>query len=267
MDVKETGEKLLGQDYTKQAKDKSSLGKDDFMKLMLAQMQHQDPLSPQDSTEYLSQLAQMSSLEELQNMNESMKNLSIMQASATNSQMVDYVGKTITASTNEISVSSTGNKAEMEYELESNASSVDITITDENGNVVRTIKAGSKSLGKHKINWDGKDDEGNPVPPGKYTFDIAGVDKNGAKVKAETFIKGTVTGISYENGYPELLIGDVKVPVGNVVSIDDETKEKSFNFSNIKTPEKIELSENKNTYLEKLLTKKASLGNFYNINK
>ena len=78
MDVKETGEKLLGQDYIQRAKDKSSLNKDDFMKLMLAQMQHQDPLSPQDSTEYLSQLAQMSSLEELQNMNESMKNLSIV---------------------------------------------------------------------------------------------------------------------------------------------------------------------------------------------
>jgi len=267
MDVKETGEKLLGQDYIQRAKDKSSLNKDDFMKLMLAQMQHQDPLSPQDSTQYLSQLAQMSSLEELQNMNESMKNLSIMQASATNSQMVDYVGKTMTASSNEISVSSTGNKAEMEYTLESNAASVDISITDENGNVIKTIKAGSKSSGKHKIVWDGTDNEGNPVPKGKYTFDIAGVDKNGAKVKAETFIKGKVTGISYEKGYPELVIGDIKIPVGNVVSIDSQQENSKFDFSNIKTPKQIDITTKNKTKLEQLFTQKAKLGNFYNINK
>lgn len=262
MDVKETSQALLGQGFIENARDKSQLGKDDFMKLLLAQMQHQDPLSPTDSVGQIAQLAQLSSLEQLENINDNIATMSMVEAAGTNSQTVNYIGKTITAATDKISVSSTGKPAgEMSYELGSNANSVDITITDEFGNIVRTIKHNAKSMGKHEIEWDGLDDDGNPVKEGVYSFDIAAVDGDGSKVEAMTLVKGKVTGITYENGYPELIIGNVKITLGSVISVD-ETLDGESN-SNILTP-KVDLLK---IDAEEGYTLKAIKSNFFNMKK
>ena len=76
------------------------LGKDDFLNLLVAQLQHQDPLNPAESTEFTAQLAQFSSLEQLSNINDNLKNMELFQTSVTNSQAVSYIGKEITAKGN-----------------------------------------------------------------------------------------------------------------------------------------------------------------------
>ena len=73
----------------------SSMGKDDFLQLLVTQLQNQDPLSPMDSTGFTAQLAQFSSLEELQNINETLSGVGSSQTILTNSQAVDYIGKQI----------------------------------------------------------------------------------------------------------------------------------------------------------------------------
>ncbi len=73
------------------------LGKDDFLNLLVTQLQHQDPLNPAESTEFTAQLAQFSSLEQLNNINDNLKNMELFQTSVTNSQAVSYIGKEITA--------------------------------------------------------------------------------------------------------------------------------------------------------------------------
>lgn len=263
MDVKETGQTLLGNNFVQESREKSDLTKDDFLKLLLAQMQNQDPLAPQDSKEYLSQLAQLSSLEELQNLNDSISTMSILQAASNNSQTVNYIGKTITAGGNEFSVTTPGKTdVELIYKLEGNAESCDITISDENGKVVRTIKGGAQSSGEHTVEWDGLDDSGNPLPAGKYKFDVAAVDGDGAKLEPVYMVKGKVTGITYENGYPELLMGETRVALGNVVSVDNQAVTESENnliFANIQ-PNPITKFDT-----EKLYTAKAASKNTFNV--
>ena len=72
------------------------LGKDDFLSLLVAQLQHQDPLNPAEGTEFTAQLAQFSSLEQLSNINDNLENMELFQTSMTNSQAVSYIGKEIT---------------------------------------------------------------------------------------------------------------------------------------------------------------------------
>jgi flagellar basal-body rod modification protein FlgD len=69
------------------------LGKNDFLNLLVTQLQHQDPLNPTESTEFTAQLAQFSSLEQLNNINDNLKNMELFQTSMTNSQAVSYIGK------------------------------------------------------------------------------------------------------------------------------------------------------------------------------
>ncbi len=249
---------LVNSSYTTETKDKTSLDKDDFLTLLLAQMQNQDPLNPQDSTEYLSQLAQLSSLESLQNIDESLYSLGIAQMAGTNSQAVSYIGKTVKAAGQDVTVNSDGEvTAEMLYDLGENAESCDITITNADGDIVKVIKAGSKEKGEHSVEWDGTDENGNKVPAGEYHFDVAAVNSDGDTIDSAYYTKGEVTGITYENGYPELYIGGVKIVLGNVVEVSGDSKVVSEEAAI-----KYKLAK-----IEQYFTANAANKNVYNVSK
>ncbi|MFO7734950.1 MAG: FlgD immunoglobulin-like domain containing protein [bacterium] len=260
MDIKETGEKMIGRDFVEETRDKNSLKKDDFMKLLLTQMQHQDPLSPMESTDYISQLAELTSLEELQNIHEGVQNLAVMEAAGTNSQTVNYIGKNIKAVGSTISVGKKGDvNADMYYSLEENAKSVDVTIKDEDGNIVRTIKNGPQDAGEHSIVWDGRDNDGNLVPSGKYSYDVAAVGNEGEKINSDKAIEGKVTGVTYENGYPELMIGDIRVMLGDIISVDGENPEMADSL------DPVDLSREEILSMEKIVSNEAKIKNLYNM--
>lgn len=249
---------LVNSSYTTETEDQTSLDKDDFLTLLLAQMQNQDPLNPQDNTEYLSQLAQLSSLESLQNIDDSLYDLGVAQMAGTNSQAVSYIGKTVKAAGQNVTVNSDETvAAEMIYELGENAESTDVTITNSDGDIVRVIKAGSKESGEHTVEWDGTDENGNKVPEGEYHFDVAAVNSDGDSVDAAYYTKGEVTGITYENGYPELYIGGIKVVLGNVVEVSGESK----------VVNEDEVSKYKVAKIEQYLTANAASKNIFNVNK
>ena len=84
--------------------DKTTLGKDDFLKLFVAQLQNQDPLSPMESTEFTSQLAQFSSLEQLTNVNQNLDYLLMYQSSMNNAEAINFIGSTVKASGSSIGV-------------------------------------------------------------------------------------------------------------------------------------------------------------------
>ena len=73
------------------------MDKDDFLNLLITQLQNQDPLNPTDSTEFTAQLAQFSSLEQLNNVNQNLQTLQLYQASINNAQTVSFIGKEVTA--------------------------------------------------------------------------------------------------------------------------------------------------------------------------
>ena len=200
-------------DSSSSVKAGGELGKNEFMQLLVAQLQAQDPLNPMDSSEFISQLAQFSSLEQLQGINDKLDDLTPNISGAAN-----IIGREIEALGNQVMVGD-GVAGDIYFELADEATEVYVTISDSNGAYIRSITTGSLGAGNQMVAWDGTDDNGNTVPDGTYTVEIQAVGTNGNAVEATPLIKGTVTGATFENGLTYLLIGDNAIPLSNVTKI------------------------------------------------
>ncbi len=200
----------------------STLGKDDFMKLLIAQMQNQDPMNPMDSTQYAAQLAQFSSLEQLQNLNTSMTqsinaNLTLTQ-SINNTLASTLIGKDVKMGSS--TVSNAGQASvDLGYNLPSNAKSVSINIYDASGNLVKTMDSSATSYGDNKLSWDFTDNNGNKLPDGNYTFQIAAKDDSGNDITASPFTLGTISGIRFTSSGTQLVINNTEYQLSDVQEI------------------------------------------------
>jgi len=195
-----------------------TMDKEAFLTLLIAQLQHQDPLNPADSTEFTAQLAQFSSLEQLSNVNENLESLKLYQASMNNSQAVAIIGKEIAFAGNSMEVKS-GQASACEFELSAAAKQATVSIYDATGNFVVDIELTSLPAGQQSVTWDGKDRNGNTVADGSYTFDVQAEGTNGETPTATTYSRGTVTGITFEDGITYLMVGGAKVAIGDVTRI------------------------------------------------
>jgi flagellar basal-body rod modification protein FlgD len=183
------------------------LGKDEFLKLFIAQIQYQDPLNPLDSAEFTAQLAQFSSVEQLYGMNSKLGNIEeTMNNQSEQRDNLGYIGKTVKADDNTMNVDN-GTVQSGSYTID-DSGYVTIDVYDSDGVVVRTFYKGWEDKGEHDVNWDGRDDSGAPAGDGSYTFEVTARDEDGFYVPSNTYISGEVTGITYQDGQPYLMIGD-----------------------------------------------------------
>lgn len=148
-----------------------ALDKDDFLKLLVTQLQNQDPLNPADSTEFVTQLAQFSSLEQLQNVNDNIKIVQMFDQSINNSQAVTFVGKTVKA-TGSVFELSDGGTYDVQYQLGESAATVYVSIFNSSGETIKKIEMENLSAGTQSVVWDGKDENGKVAPEGTYTFSV-----------------------------------------------------------------------------------------------
>jgi flagellar basal-body rod modification protein FlgD len=200
--------------------DQGAMGKDSFMKLLVTQLSNQDPMSPADSTEFISQLAEFTSLEQLVGLNEGLNILALTQAAATSAQMVSYVGKEVTIGDSSIFVTGDDDTVGLSFDLPEHASSVEVTITNESGEVVRTVELGARMAGPLHTSIDAVDEFGSPLPEGTYTYEVTALGKDGEPMEVSQHSTGLVESVVFENGYPELLLSDGrKVPLGQVVKV------------------------------------------------
>jgi flagellar basal-body rod modification protein FlgD len=196
----------------------SVLGKDDFLHLLITQLQNQDPLNPADATEFTAQLAQFSSLEQLSNVNDNLEQLQNFQASTNNSQAVSLLGKEITATGNFLQLAD-GEPIGCNFSLDKDAAAVAVSIYDSTGEFVKAFDRKDLAAGRHTLVWDGTDGNGNPAKDGNYTFEILAADANDQNVKATTFFTGSVDTITFENNSPFLISGGQKVAFGDVIQV------------------------------------------------
>ena len=204
--------------------DVASLGKDDFLKLLLAELKNQDPLNPADNTEFVAQLAQFSSLEQMTQMNESLQ-LSLdantaLSGSINNAMMVNYFGKDVAAETNMFNYSGEGD-AEFTFMLNDPVINASINIVDESGNVVRHFSLESLSKGMKAVKWDGLTDRGLQAPDGLYTYEFQGENLTGGDAEIIPFFTGTVNGIIWSDGKANLSIDGVPVPFDKITGITE----------------------------------------------
>ncbi len=194
------------------------LGKEDFLKLLVTQLNYQDPLNPMDNEAFIAQLAQFSSLEQLMSLNSGMNSLAMAQVSMAGTEAVSFIGKEVKVLGNEIEYDGT-NPVELNYELGGDAEEVTIRIYDENDNFVKEVTLGAQDEGMQSYTWDGLKDDLGTAEAGKYHYEVTAKDAEGANVETFTYLVGIVDSISYENGYPELVIGDKHVTLADVVEV------------------------------------------------
>lgn len=183
-----------------------TLGKQDFLNLLVAQLQNQDPLNPVDDKEFVAQLAQFSSLEQAMQTNERLGLLQNTNTALNNAQVTGLIGQTVEANGNKVALTDARPLA-LGYNLGSDAVESTITIRDASGKAVRTMAAGGGTAGRHDAFWDGMDDSGNAMPAGTYTVEVTAKNASGGQVTTSTRVKGVVTSVTFENGSAELIIG------------------------------------------------------------
>jgi len=196
------------------------LGKDDFLNMLIAQLQHQDPLNPTDSTDFTAQLAQFSSLEQLSNINDSLKNMEQFQASLTDSQAVSYIGKEITAKGNTVLLES-GRPAECHFELGTNAALAAISVYDASGAFVKSFETGPLNSGRQSAAWDGTDNNGNSASPGLYRFEVQAVDAENQSLSVTPLLSSVVTGVSFKDQTVSLITGLQTVAIDDVIDVSE----------------------------------------------
>ncbi len=200
---------------------KDTLGKEDFLRLLTTQLSNQDPLNPMDNTAFVSQMAEFSGLEQLMNMGEAMGQLAVAQAIGNGTDMVSFIGKEVSYLGDTVQYTPPGDQP-VGVELEGPASVVTVSVYDDTGKLVKTIESkGAFAKGSNEIVWDGTDAQGLPVPEGEYSFKVSAQDADGGAVGASTRLKGVVEGVTYASGFPELIIGGKRVPVGQVMEVLD----------------------------------------------
>lgn len=208
--------------YAQAAGSQSLLGKDDFLKLLITQLRYQDPLNPLDGTEFASQLAQFSSVEQLANINSnleaSLDTNQLLTQSIGNSLAATMIGKEVRAAGDAIQLTG-GGEVRLGYTLASVAASAEVKIYDANGTLVRTLTGTGTDKGDNRVVWDGKDDQGASLAAGSYTFSVKAVDGGGTAISSTQFLFGTVSSVRFKPTGTVFVVDGAEIPLSQILEI------------------------------------------------
>lgn len=204
-------------DESKKNDPKDDLGLNQFLTMLVAQLKHQDPLNPMDGTDFTAQLAQFSALEQQFQMNDSLAGIQSALSAQQNGSAIDYIGKTVKTADNTLVVKE-GKADSADYTLSGRAQ-VSLYVYDSQGLEVRKIYEGWQDAGEYRIDWDGRDNAGNPVSDGTYQVEVVAQDDQGLVVSTSTYVSGEVTGVTYHGGLAYLMIDDRTISPSAVVEV------------------------------------------------
>ncbi len=199
----------------------NKLGKDEFLKLLVAQLANQDPTNPTDNQAFIAQLAQFSTVEQQSQMNSTLESLLVAQASSNQTGIANLVGKEVIFKSDTVSLPGEGS-VELTGRLAADATRLNASITDSNGKAIRTItlEAAQRS-GDLSMIWDGLDSNGNRVPAGNYKVKFTAADKDNKAVGVESRGLGRATGVSFDQGVPLLNVNGVRVRLSDIIELSE----------------------------------------------
>lgn len=183
-----------------------------FLELLLVQLENQDPLDPVDSETFTSQLCALSQLEQAAITNEYLENLD---SSVTSSQAVSYIGKSVNVEGNTVNIAE-DNTGEISFTISDEAAETYISIYDDDGNTIWSEELTDLSSGTFTVSLDDLDDD---MAGGSYTFSVSAYDEDGETVDVTTYSSMEVTGVVYDDGVPYLVAGDDSISLDDVTEI------------------------------------------------
>lgn len=160
-------------DQSGQAKGKNELGQEDFLKLLITQMSFQDPINPQDSGEFLGQMAQFGTVDGISQLNQTVSNLTSQFYSNQALQASSLVGRKVSLPS-ELNYLSSKDGMQGSIELASSVQNLQVTVKSPQGEIIRKIELGSQEQGSVDFKWNGFDDKNQPVQSGIYKIEAQG---------------------------------------------------------------------------------------------
>jgi len=193
------------------------LGKDDFMNLLLVELQNQDPTDPMDSDKILSQTSELATLESADNTNKALEELSVALTNSQQYSVIGAIGKTASLGSDAIEHAE-GTTSSFEIYFPDDVKSGTVEITDLDGNLVRTIELGENAQGVYAFDWDGVTDEGTLAEDGIYRVQASYTTPSGES-KATAVGTYPIESVRFDNGDALLKLGSNYVPMDQVVEI------------------------------------------------
>jgi len=184
----------------------SSLGQDAFLQLLVTQLEYQDPLNPMDDKDFVAELAQFSSLEQLTEINSGIDGLKSIGEEQEMIGAVNFMGKTVDATGTALYLSN-GSATGVTFTLPDNAATCLVNVLDSSGDIVRTVDMGETAAGEVSFTWDGKDYDGNICDDGLYQIAVTATDADGNTETVTSTMTGTVCGVKQSSGTYYLNIG------------------------------------------------------------
>lgn len=199
---------------SKTAATPGQLTQEDFLKMLVAQMQYQNPLQPQDASKFMEQISQMSQIQGMQDMQKTFQSMvssmnanQVVQASA-------LIGRSVAAPGTSGNLLP-GQPFTGQVVLPQSTESLQVKILDSTGTVVKTVNMGSQSMGTEGFTWDGIKDDGTPAAAGAYTVKAEAI-IDGAPVQQETRIGAVIDSVTVDKSSVALNLQD-----GRQVSLND----------------------------------------------
>lgn len=220
----------VGTDPTTTAASTSSTGtagsmsalatQDQFMKLFIAQLQNQDPLSPQDSSAFLAQLAQMSQLEQATETNQRLQSLADAQSAANRASMTEMVGRSVTANASTLEVRDgsaplTAGGPQLSVHTDLPAKQLELDIIDGSGKTVKSIDLGAPGAGDMVIDPT----KVGVLPVGTYQIAVKGKAADGTAITGSASVTGIVNALQMGDTGDRFRIGPFNVSPANVTSV------------------------------------------------
>jgi flagellar basal-body rod modification protein FlgD len=179
----------------KAARERTENMSNQFLKLLVTQMQNQDPLNPMDNAQVTSQIAQINTVSGINDLNNQLAKINGKIDTSQQLQASKLIGHEVLVPGNKIRVGDKGAATPFGVDLPANAAKVKITITDDAGTVVHQSTQSHLKAGVQSFSWDGKDANSKPVDAGSYTVNIQAEDADGKSIKAKPLATGYVDGV------------------------------------------------------------------------
>ncbi len=197
----------------------NAMGKDEFLKLLTFQLQHQDPMNPMDQSKMTGELAQFSQLEQLSNLNKKFDDQNKTKAIEDKFYAASFVGKKVVTTGSTITLKNSGDPGDVLFKLDGDASKVMVRVLDEKNNIMGEIWREGMSGGSHQVTWDGVALDGSPAVKGTYRAQVKAWDSSGNVIGTQTEATGVVSAVSFDEGEPVLTVrGGQKVYLRDVQS-------------------------------------------------
>ena len=196
-----------------------ALGPDVFLRLLVTQLQSQDPTNPVQNEDFVAQLAQFTTLEQTTSTNKLLEQLIGQDTQRTQLDLVNLIGRTVVTQGDTVSMAKE-EQPTLGYALSGEARLVTIQILNSDKQVIRTLESTDiQKAGAHQVQWDGLNDSGDRVPEGVYLFKVKAEDVNKQPIPNFTFARERVVTIAFGTESPVVLQSGKTLHTDDILSI------------------------------------------------